>query len=47
MDRISDTPPSGDLTLRIDAGRAGVALAADRDRRRLGNDEAPFDARWE
>jgi hypothetical protein len=40
MDRINDTPPSGDLTIRIDAGRAGIAVAADRDRRRLRNDEA-------
>jgi hypothetical protein len=40
MDRISDTPPSGALTLRIDAGRLAIAVAADRDRRRLGNDEA-------
>src|ERR1700675_2850723 len=40
MNRIGDATPSFDLTIRIDAGRAGVAVTADRNRRRLGNDQA-------
>src|SRR5260370_11105355 len=40
MDRIGDAAPSFDLTVGIDAGRAGIAVAADRDRRCLGNDQS-------
>jgi len=40
VDRVGDAPPSGDLIVRIDAGRAGIAIAADRDGRCLRDDEA-------
>ena len=35
VNRIGDAVPSSDLTVRIHAGRAGIAIAADRDRRCL------------
>src|SRR4029077_3938893 len=31
MNRVGDAPPSGDLSVRVDAGRSGITVAADRD----------------
>src|SRR5258708_10220684 len=40
VNRMGDATPSFNLTVRIDAGRTGVAVAADRDGRCLRNDQA-------
>src|SRR3982074_2651603 len=38
--RSREAAPYFALTTRLDAGRAGVAVTADRNRRRLGDDQA-------
>jgi hypothetical protein len=46
VDRIRDALPSSDLTVRIDAWRPGITIAACRDGVASLMIRPPFDARW-
>jgi hypothetical protein len=40
VDRVGDALPSRDLIIRVDTRRPGITVAAGRDRRRFGHDQA-------